>query len=355
MKKSIIAAILAGIMLLSGCSGVSKEDYNSVVAENEKLKSEIDEIKGKNEDEYLSKDYVKRLMNFFTVDGNTNVVDGEAEQYNAKFSQVFTSDKNNDGRGKGVISMKSKNSSQEKAAFCHYYVEDILNQSLGKAIENANDGSEVIIILIDYKGEPFYIWLAYKQNGKSTTDFKYLDKDVLNALNEVKSNPDKWKYVPTDTTSNNGNSQSNNTSTPEQSSPTNSDVLEDYTKDVFTSKASPLNLDTGNEWYYTENLGGLTAVAYVDKYGNLDDNTIVSNAYKDLLDVIIKKPHKGSYFYYWAKENGDVVGAAFSITISGSDPVTMPIMWSGDYSRLNDNATNKTLANAFSSAYGTSE
>lgn len=106
---------------------------------------------------------------------------------------------------------------------------------------------------------------------------------------------------------------------------------------------------------YEAALNRARRIENVDKYANLDDDTIVSNAYKDLLDVIIKKPHKGSYYYYWAKENGDVIGIAFSITISGSDPVTMPIIWSGDYSRLNDNATNKTLSNAFSSAYGTSE
>lgn len=40
MKKSILTAILAGVMLLSGCSGVSEESYNSVVAENTKLQSE---------------------------------------------------------------------------------------------------------------------------------------------------------------------------------------------------------------------------------------------------------------------------------------------------------------------------
>lgn len=133
-----------------------------------------------------------------------------------------------------------------------------------------------------------------------------------------------------------------------------SDILEDYKKDVFVAKASPLSLDTGNEWYYTENTGGLTAVAYVDKYGNLDDNTIVSNAYKDLLDVIIKKPHKGSYYYYWAKENGDVVGVAFSVT-AGGEVIRMPITWGGDYSHLNDNEANKQLFEAFSSTYGTSE
>lgn len=38
MKKLVLAAALAGIMLLSGCSGVSQDEYNSLLEENSKLK-----------------------------------------------------------------------------------------------------------------------------------------------------------------------------------------------------------------------------------------------------------------------------------------------------------------------------
>lgn len=48
MKKQFIAAALAGTLLLSGCSGISEESYNSVVAENEKLKSENNSLTAKN-------------------------------------------------------------------------------------------------------------------------------------------------------------------------------------------------------------------------------------------------------------------------------------------------------------------
>lgn len=48
MKKSIIAAALVGTMLLSGCSGVSQESYNSVVAENESFKNENSTLKSNN-------------------------------------------------------------------------------------------------------------------------------------------------------------------------------------------------------------------------------------------------------------------------------------------------------------------
>lgn len=48
MKKQFIAAVLAGAVLLSGCSGVSQESYNSVVAENESLKTKVTEMQATN-------------------------------------------------------------------------------------------------------------------------------------------------------------------------------------------------------------------------------------------------------------------------------------------------------------------
>lgn len=45
MRKQFIAVALAGVMLLSGCSSVSEESYNAVVAENEGLKSENSQLK----------------------------------------------------------------------------------------------------------------------------------------------------------------------------------------------------------------------------------------------------------------------------------------------------------------------
>lgn len=48
MKKSIIAAALAAVVLLSGCSGVSQESYNSLVEENERLKSENSSLQSEN-------------------------------------------------------------------------------------------------------------------------------------------------------------------------------------------------------------------------------------------------------------------------------------------------------------------
>lgn len=59
MKKSLFAATLAGVMLLVGCSGVSQESYNSVVAENESLKSEKESLEVKSDATSENKDYYK--------------------------------------------------------------------------------------------------------------------------------------------------------------------------------------------------------------------------------------------------------------------------------------------------------
>lgn len=48
MKKAIFAAALAAIVLLSGCSGVSQENYNSLVTENESIKSENSKLESEN-------------------------------------------------------------------------------------------------------------------------------------------------------------------------------------------------------------------------------------------------------------------------------------------------------------------
>lgn len=57
MKKSIIAAVLTGVVLLAGCSSVSEESYNAVVAENESLKSEKESLEIKSHT--TSEDYYK--------------------------------------------------------------------------------------------------------------------------------------------------------------------------------------------------------------------------------------------------------------------------------------------------------
>lgn len=48
MRKSVLAAALAAVVMLSGCSGVSQENYNLLVEENSRLQSENSALQGAN-------------------------------------------------------------------------------------------------------------------------------------------------------------------------------------------------------------------------------------------------------------------------------------------------------------------
>lgn len=47
MRKTVLAGALAAVMLLSGCSGVSQEEYNSLLEENLRLLSQNEELSSK--------------------------------------------------------------------------------------------------------------------------------------------------------------------------------------------------------------------------------------------------------------------------------------------------------------------
>lgn len=48
MKKTVMAAVIAGVMLLSGCSGVSQDEYNSLVEEKVRLEADNSSLQSDN-------------------------------------------------------------------------------------------------------------------------------------------------------------------------------------------------------------------------------------------------------------------------------------------------------------------
>lgn len=137
----------------------------------------------------------------------------------------------------------------------------------------------------------------------------------------------------------------------QNTSPGNSDatndemqeILEKYKKENFTVNATKI----GN-WYYTTNLAGLEGVTYIENHDLSNDDEFVKNAYLDMLNLIKEVPHQGMYSYTWAKENGENVGIAMFVGTSVGN-VAMPITWIGELSRLNDNATNKSYSQIWTS------
>lgn len=220
MKKSILTAILAGVMLLSGCSGVSEESYNSVIAENERLKTENAVLQGQHNnsdssstlnndsEEYcMPKDHVRRISKVLTAPESEsylvshNTMGLDMKQYNIKSTLSVDSYKKN---GKGEIKMICYISSinctaQEKAAFVHYFFRLHMGEYVEKEFDN-NDCENVVTVINDFNGDPIAVWLVYKKDGKIKHDMDIVDTDVLTALDEVLLDSDNWKPIEDQTT-----------------------------------------------------------------------------------------------------------------------------------------------------------
>lgn len=264
MKKSIIAAALAGVVLLSGCSNVSEESYNSVVAENEKLKSENTSLQAQysdstsnstsnsETDEYcMPKDHVRRIAKVLTAPEsesylvNHNTMGLDMKQYNIKSTLSIDSYKKN---GKGEIKMvcfiSSMNcTAQEKAAFVHYFFRLHMGEYVEKEFDN-NNCENVVTVINDFNGDPIAVWLVYKKDGKIKHDMDIVDTDVLTALDEVMLNSDKWKPTENQITyplPNSSNSESNINSQPT----TSSSSAQSSTSQPTQSTQSPDTTTTG--------------------------------------------------------------------------------------------------------------
>jgi len=218
MKKSVLAAALAGVMLLSGCSGVSQDEYNSLLEEKTKLETENSSLKSDNS----------------KLESESSTLKSENESLQAENSEL----------------------------------QDKINEK-----------------------EP---------NSKPTE---------------------------------------------------NNEISDNLKKDTFIIGATQFETSKSNKWYYVEgNTMGITAVTYVDDYNDIDDDIFVRNAFMDIIDITVEKPRKGVYSFNWAKENGEIVGHAFSMNIMGN--TSQNIEWNGDYSHLNDNSTFQTLFKSWSNTNG---
>ncbi len=72
MKKSVLAGMLAAVMLLSGCSGVSQEKYTSLSEENKKLQQQISSLQSDNSE----------------LEGNNTTLKSENEQLTDNYEKL---------------------------------------------------------------------------------------------------------------------------------------------------------------------------------------------------------------------------------------------------------------------------
>jgi len=211
MKKSVLAAALAGVMLLSGCSGVSQDEYNSLLEENSRLQSENTSLQNNSsektsneenstsieDDEYrMPKDHVKRVAKVLEIPESKrtkyDIVGLDMNQYNIKSTyscEVFYY--NGNYQIKSVCNISSDNSVQEKAAFVFYFFRLHMSEYVEKEIKQGCEN--VVTVINDKKGNPIAVWLVYDMGDKIEHDMNIVDIDVLKALDEVMFNSDKWK------------------------------------------------------------------------------------------------------------------------------------------------------------------
>lgn len=211
MKKLVMAAALAGVVLLSGCSGVSQDEYNSLVEENSRLQSENTSLQNnssektsneenstsKEDDEYrMPKDHVKRVAKVLTMPENTLVTQSsnglDMKQYNVKSSVFMEAYKdNNKGQLKQICNISTNNTVQEKAAFVYYFLGVHMRPYLEKEIENGCEN--IVTVVNDNNGNPIVVWLIYDNGDEIKHDMNFVDTDVLKATDEVIEDSDKWK------------------------------------------------------------------------------------------------------------------------------------------------------------------
>lgn len=258
MKKSLFAATLAGVMLLVGCSGVSQESYNSVVAENEALKSENSSLKAENSasesetPEYcMPKDHVKRITKVLGLSEeycvnheDPRVLD--MKQYNIKsICEIWAYNNNNNAQIKCLCNISTDNTPQEKAAFITYFWRLHMGEYLEKEVENGCEN--VVTVINDNKGVPIAVWLVYGGNGDYKHDMDIVDTKVLAAVDEVLANADTWKPKEDQISqpfpdSNDSNADINSipTSQPEQSSSSSAPVQSEPTNTATAGERNAL-------------------------------------------------------------------------------------------------------------------
>lgn len=68
MKKSVLAVALVAMVMLSGCSGVSQEEYNSLVAENSRLQEANTSLENENKEAQTRNDHLVKSYNALQED-----------------------------------------------------------------------------------------------------------------------------------------------------------------------------------------------------------------------------------------------------------------------------------------------
>ena len=166
MKKIFSIILCATVFLSTGCSGVSQEEYNSLVEENSNLNSEIDQLKEKLKDLESGTAYTDDCFEIYTqILGlpKTAISEELPNQISRGLYEehIFYSE-NNEMAAKTILSFDNSLSAKDIAPYIKVYVDgvkDTSNQTLEQYPMTANifiyryDNGNVIMSQCWYKDD----------------------------------------------------------------------------------------------------------------------------------------------------------------------------------------------------------
>lgn len=145
MKKFLSIILCASIIMTTGCSGISLEDYNSLVVENSKLSAENDQLKDELEEIKTAKDKLGDCFDVCTKMlglPKSAVYEEKPNQVSRGLYKEFVFYLDNDEiSSKTIISFDSSLSAKEIAPYIKVYVDGVadgLNQTLQQRPTSTN-------------------------------------------------------------------------------------------------------------------------------------------------------------------------------------------------------------------------
>ncbi len=366
MKRSFAVLAMAFCVALTGCSGVSQEDYDELLERNiileqqiHEFDNEMKELETENaeqreklaelEEEYaeyrMPKAHVKRVVDALTCDRVTDtqtIGTVSIEQYNIE-ADIVISIYDGDKLIKISTVIKTENSVQELAAFAVYYAKIGLGEYVDKEIENGCEN--FVMTIADKNGDNYAVWLAYKNSSEITHDMNIVDTDVLKAVDEVLQDVDKWK-LKEEVKFMELNDEDNQTENEELKTQTATDSQPDFILSDDLKSYPAYTTEYGQTWYIGEN--GAYCVTYIDENSGKDDAEIIAYAYQNIVELLDKYNSNIMMMFEWRDRNHEVVGMTMLVNAFGLMYISdNRIAWSGEYNYFNSHEANNYWIDGF--------
>ncbi|MCM1276693.1 MAG: hypothetical protein NC299_15260 [Lachnospiraceae bacterium] len=351
MKKSILAGVLAAVMLLSGCSGVSEESGNSTVESNSSSRtessgsstiissstSETSEVSISDNKELEEKFNAKckavaeQMFSFYENVGYSVELTEPSVQYNNSDDSLFkiyvlkVSNANEDERI--AMAFLDTNSTDEYKYFqsvknfINFLGENALeicgrNQYM-LAVNSTESGTTEISVTVNVDKESVDVVYGNRAVRSAYSD-RLKSIDILKDCSEQLSLPALLKFddLPQNCVS--------------------YDITNEYQGKSLTHKW--YRLDDGQDDH--------NYVTYIDDgtYDDMTDEELIYYAYSALLDPQNELDRYSNNFYF-AYKSGEELACSITYYVSSAFKDWSSCRWLGDYEDLNSNLLNTGLLN----------